>query len=56
MYADDTTLMCSSNDASVLQSELNEHLAKIASWFKENHLTLNIEKKTKLMFLVQDIF
>ena len=47
MYADDTTLMCSSNDASVLQSQLNDNLSKIASWFNENHLTLNI-KKTKL--------
>ena len=51
MYADDTTLMCSSNGASVLQShsELNENLSKTASWFKENHLTSNIKKKTKLM-------
>ena len=58
MYADDTTHMCSSNDASVLQSELNEHLSKTAPWFKENHLTLNIEKKKNLKswFLVQDIF
>ena len=48
MYADDTTLMCSSNDVSVLQSQLNDNLSKIASWFNENHLTLNI-KKTKLM-------
>ena len=45
MYADDTTLMCSSNDASVLQSQLNDNLSKIASWFNENHLTLNIKKK-----------
>ena len=30
MYADDTTLMCSSNNASVVQSELNENLYKIA--------------------------
>ena len=48
MYADDTTLMCSSNNASVLQTQLNDNLSKIASWFNENHLTLNI-KKTKLM-------
>ena len=47
MYADDTTLMCSSNDASVLQSQLNDNLSKIASWFNENHLTLN-NKKNKL--------
>ena len=50
MYADDTTLMCSSNDASVLQSQLNDNLSKIASWFNENHLTLNIKKKNLTVF------
>ena len=51
MYADDTTLMCSSNDTSVLQSELNDNLSKITSWFNENHFALNIknQKKKKLM-------
>ena len=55
MYADDTTLMCSSNDASVLQSQLNDNLSKIASWFNENHLTLNI-KKTNSWLLVLNTF
>ena len=40
--------MFSSNDALKLQSDMNENLSKIASWFHENHLTLNI-KKTKFM-------
>ena len=35
MHADGTTLMCSSNNAYVLQSEFNENLSKIASWFNE---------------------
>ena len=38
MYADDTTLMCSSNNASILVQ--SENLSKIASCFKENHLTI----------------
>ena len=48
MYADDTTLICSSNDAATLQAELNGNLSNVASWLNENNLTLNI-KKTKLM-------
>jgi len=48
MYADDTTLLFNSNDVSKLQSDMNDNLSKIATWFHENHLTLNI-KKTKLM-------
>jgi len=48
MYADDTTLLCSSNDPESLQTELNDNLGKIANWFSANKLTLNI-KKTKFM-------
>jgi retron-type reverse transcriptase len=47
MYADDTTLLCSSSDPDSLQSELNSN-NNIAIWFQNNQLTLNI-KKTKLM-------
>jgi retron-type reverse transcriptase len=48
MYADDTTLLCTANDSSTLQSKLQCNLSKIADWFKKNNLTLNI-KKTKFM-------
>ena len=49
MYADDTTLLCSSSNPLSLQSELNSNLIdKIAEWFDMNKLTLNI-KKTKFM-------
>jgi len=48
MYADDTTILCSASDALTLQTELDVNLNRLAYWFKENKLTLNI-KKTKLM-------
>ncbi len=48
MYADDTTLLCSSDDPVSLQSELDDNLCRIADWFNTNKLTLNI-KKTKFM-------
>ena len=48
MYADDTTLLCSSDDPDQLQTDLESNLRSIADWFENNHLTLNI-KKTKLM-------
>jgi hypothetical protein len=48
LYADDTTLLLSSSDPTVLQNELNANLCHIADWFQSNKLTLNI-KKTKLM-------
>ena len=48
MYADDTSLLVSSNNPATLQSELDRNLDMVANWFKDNQLTLNI-KKTKLM-------
>ncbi len=48
MYADDTSLLINSSDPLCLQNSLNLNMCKIATWFKKNHLTLNISK-TKLM-------
>ena len=48
MYADDTTLLCSSKDSLTLQSELNANLNNFSKWLNVNKLTLNINK-TKLM-------
>ena len=48
MYADDTTLLCSSKDSLTLQSELNANLNSISKWLNVNKLTLTINK-TKLM-------
>lgn len=48
MYADDTSLLFTGNNPTSLQSEMNNALSKIASWFDSNMLTLNT-KKTKFM-------
>ena len=48
MYADDTTLLFSASDPTTLQRDMNYSLAKIAQWFENNQLTLNL-KKTKFM-------
>ena len=48
MYADDTTLLCSSSDPISLQSDLTSSLTSIATWFKVSKLTFNV-KKIKLM-------
>ena len=51
MYADDTTLLCSSSDPVILQQELDKNMNGIGKWLHENNLTLNIKKKN-LWFLV----
>ena len=48
MYADDTSLLFTGTDPKSLQSDMNNALSKIASWFDSNMLTLN-SKKTKFM-------
>ena len=48
MYADDTTILCSSSDPLILQNKLTFNFNKITQWFNDNQLTLNI-KNTKLM-------
>ena len=44
MYADDTTLTVSANDASVLEEKLTVALNKVMTWIKDNQLVLNTEK------------
>jgi hypothetical protein len=48
MYTDDATLLCAADNPATLESELQSNMLKIADWFNDNNLTLNI-KKTKLM-------
>ena len=48
MYADDTSLLFTGTEPKSLQSDMNNALSKIASWFDSNMLTLNT-KKTKFM-------
>lgn len=50
MYADDTSLLVSSNNANILQNELSKNMCNIASWFKKNNLTLNLSKTKFMLF------
>jgi len=48
MYADDTTLLCTADNADDLTLQLESNLGEVANWFNVNKLTLNLDK-TKLM-------
>ena len=50
LYADDTTLLKSSNNLANLYNEANAELEKLADWFKANKLTLNISKTKYILF------
>ena len=49
MYADDTALLVRSSDPSCLQSS-NHNMSRIADWFRENKLTLNLSKTKLTLF------
>ena len=50
MYADDTTLLCSSSDPVTLQQELDKNMSSINKWFLDNKISLSLNaKKIKLM-------
>ena len=44
MYADDTTLTVSANDATVLEEKLTVALNRVMAWIRENRLVLNTDK------------
>ena len=48
MYADDTTLLCSSSDSVTLKLELDKNMSNSNKWFHDNKLSLDV-KKTKFM-------
>ena len=51
MYADDTTLTFSAEDAdTLLQVKVHSNLSKIPTWLKVNKLTLNV-KNTKYLWI-----
>ena len=52
LFADDTTLQMSNQDAHALFEKVNNALALASDWFKGNKLTLH-PSKTKYIFLVQ---
>ena len=44
LYADDTVLYFSGKDPVIIESALNLNLEKMAIWFNENNLVLNLKK------------
>ena len=50
MYADDTQISSSSNDANELVVRLNSDLAHVCNWLKENRLQMH-SSKCKMMFI-----
>lgn len=50
LYADDTSLLYSHQDIRRLIELFSNEIPKIARWFQLNHLTLNLEKCSSLVF------
>lgn len=50
MYADDTTAIISATSIDELMIRANNVLSELSSWFKANHLVLNIEKTNVMLF------
>ena len=50
MYADDTQIFSSSNNANELVVRLNSDLAHVCNWLKENRLQMH-PSKCKMMFI-----
>ena len=44
IFADDTTILTSGNDAKEAYQLMNSVLSKIYKWFRQNKLNLNISK------------
>jgi len=50
MFADDTTIYVTGRNVRFLYRKINEDLKKITQWFKDNSLSLNIEKTSYILF------
>lgn len=50
MYADDTTLVASSDDLLALQERMNAILIRVFEWCKFNRLALNVSKTKAMLF------
>ena len=48
LYADDAVLLCAASTAAELKEYLDTGFTQICTWYRENKLTLNVNK-TKLM-------
>ena len=50
LYADDTSILCSSNNIKKLCNTMNKNLEEIQTWFIANKLSLSIEKTNYMIF------
>ena len=50
LFADDTTIVCTSNNLNKLISTMNSELLKISDWFTQNKLSLNVLKTNYMLF------
>ena len=50
LFADDTTVLYSHNDLSILCDTLNIELSEVSNWFKANKLSLNAKKTNQMYF------
>ena len=44
MYADDTVIYYASSDSKIIENTMNKEISKIAGWFQESFLVLNLNK------------
>ena len=50
LFADDTTIYCSSNNVTTLREDIENDMASLSDWFCANKLSLNISKTNFLIF------
>ena len=50
LFADDTTVLCSDDNMSVLHETMNSNLEHVSSWAIKNRLTINTEKTQGILF------
>ncbi len=50
LFADDTSIYCSSNNLATLRSDFEKDMGSLSGWFCANKLSLNISKTNFLLF------
>ena len=50
LFADDTTIYCTSNNKTTVQGNIENDMKSLAGWFYANKLSLNIQKNNFLVF------
>lgn len=50
MFADDTTIFISGKNLKFLYRKINDDMKRLTQWFKENSLTVNVDKSFSVLF------